>query len=289
MAEVVIIGPAALNQIVRLDALPEQRPHTLTARSHHLALGGTSAGKTLHLAWLGRSTLCVTMVGDDADAAAITRALAADRVEVLALTAPGPSEHHLNLMTERGERLSIYLDHAPARAVTPAERRRVHAELAQAKAVALDLSRVGLLLIDEVANSGAPVWVDVHDYDGRTEFHAPFVAAADVLLMNADGMADPVPFLRAQVKRGARTAVCTLGPDGAVGVAGDGTVVTVAAEPAVIVDTNGAGDAFMAGMMHASLGWSDSSAWSAEHLAEAMTAGAKQAVRALASSGVGPA
>ena len=53
MAEVVVIGPASLNQIVRLDALPEQRPHTVTARAHHRALGGTSAGKTLHLASLG--------------------------------------------------------------------------------------------------------------------------------------------------------------------------------------------------------------------------------------------
>ena len=289
MAEVVVIGPASLNQIVRLDALPEQRPHTVTARAHHRALGGTSAGKTLHLASLGTHTLCVAMVGDDADAEAITGALGADNVEIIALVAAGPSEHHLNLMTERGERLSIYLDHAPVRELSARERGRVRAELMSARAVALDLSHLGLQLIDEVRASELPVWVDLHDYDGRAEFHAPFVAIADVILMNADGIADPVPFLRAKVDAGADAAVCTLGALGAVGVAGDGSVVTVAAEPAVIVDTNGAGDAFMAGMMHSALARGEAGAWSADALRASMTAGAVQAVRALASSGVGPA
>lgn len=288
MPDVVVIGGASLNTIVLLDELPSPRPHTVTARTHRRVLGGTSAGKSLHLARRGRSTLCVTVVGRDDDAATILAALARDHLDVVALGADGPSEHHLNLMTDRGERVSIYLDHAPAATPSPSERHRIRGALRDAHAIALDLSDIGRAFAADAASSRAPVWVDLHDYDGRNPYHDPFLAVADVLMMNADGMADPVPFLRSRVAAGAHAAVCTLGAEGAIGIAGDGGVVTVPAQPAIIVDTNGAGDAFAAGMIDEVLTTGAAGPLTADELRRAMTAGAAQAVQALGTEGLAP-
>lgn len=284
---VVVIGPASLNLIVDVEALPDARPQTITAVAHRRSLGGTSAGKALHLAHRGLRTLCVTAVGPDADAEAIREALEAPMLDVLALVGEGPSEHHLNLMSPRGERLSIYLDHAPAVTVADGDRARVVAALEHADAIALDLSRLGLEFLDEVRAARAPVWVDLHNYNGVSSFHTPFIDAADVVLMNADGMPDPLPFLRAQVAGGALAAVCTLGPEGAMGVACDGTVVRVPAVRTEVLDTNGAGDAFTAGMIDVVVN-SGVSTIGPELLGRAMATGAQQAVTALLSPGVGP-
>ena len=288
MAEVVVIGPASLNEIVELDSLPEPRPHTVTANAHWRTLGGTSAGKALHLAALGRDTACVTVVGDDDDAARILADLAAGGVRVSPLTAHGPSEHHVNLMTRAGERLSIYVDHAPLVELGASQRAEIATLLADARAVALDLSALGVACVEAVRASRAEVWVDLHDYDGRNPFHDAFIPHADVLLMNGDGMDDPVAFLRARVAAGASAGICTLGADGAVGVASDGDLVTVDAVPVTVVDTNGAGDAFAAGMIASRLSAGNDRAWDAPTLRRAMEAGARQATAALSSRGLAP-
>jgi len=289
MTDDVVIGPTSLNHIVELDALPEPRSHMVTANDHWRTLGGTSAGKSLHLAALGRSTTCVTATGTDNDAAQIVAELAAAGVTVMPVRGDGPSEHHLNLMTRGGERLSIYLDHAPATPLTSGERASVTAALANARVVALDLSMLGRLLLEEVKGSGLPVWVDLHDFDGVNPFHEAFIPVASVVLMNGDGMDDPIGFLRGRVAAGAVGGVCTLGADGAVGVAADGELVRVSAVPVEVVDTNGAGDAFMAGMIDCVLAHRHSGPFGAAMLGAAMTAGARQATAALRSRGLGPA
>jgi sugar/nucleoside kinase (ribokinase family) len=289
VSEVVVIGAASLNVIVELDALPQPHPHTVTARQHWRTLGGTSAGKSLHLAALGRDTTCVTVVGSDADGTAIVEELTAAEVTVLALAADGPSEHHLNLMTRAGERLSIYLDSAPSIAVSRDERASVRAALADARAVALDLSALGAQLVDEVRASELPVWVDLHDYDGVNPFHEAFIEVADVVLMNGDGMEDPVAFLRSRVSAGAFAGVCTLGADGAAGIASDGEIVHVPAQAVEVVDTNGAGDAFAAGMIDSLLRLGAVGTIDGPTLRAAMAAGASQATTALRSRGLGPA
>ena len=80
---------------------------------------------------------------------------------------------------------------------------------------------------------------------------------------------------------GARLAVCTHGPGGASGLSADSGWVEVAALTVDrVVDTNGAGDAFFAGVVTALADDSD--------LGTAMEAGAAQAARAVASPGLAP-
>gem|GEM_PF-7021831 len=106
---VAVLGPAFWNHLVLLDALPQPVPHMEFALADHETLGGTSAGKALHLQDLGRRPVLHTVVGDDPVAALILGALTAADVDVRPVQVDGPSERHLNLMTGRGERLSIYL------------------------------------------------------------------------------------------------------------------------------------------------------------------------------------
>ncbi|GAA1854404.1 carbohydrate kinase family protein [Myceligenerans crystallogenes] len=279
----VVVGPASWNTLVRLDALPEPRPQTVFARDTVRTVGGTSAGKALHLADLDLDVTLVTAVGDDAEAERVLGALAraSERLEVLAHRAPGPSEQHLNLMTDDGERVSIYLA-TPSEPVRPDDA-RVAARLAAAENIVLDLSPSGLDLIPAARASGADLWTDLHDYDGEAAFHRPFADACSHIFLNDDGVDGPderASLMRTLVDRGATTVVCTLGAKGAIALTNHGWS-ECPAEPADVVDTNGAGDAFFAGFLAAHL--------TGATTPESLRAGARQATRALATHHLSPA
>ncbi|WP_217183316.1 carbohydrate kinase family protein [Streptomyces sp. AC495_CC817] len=249
-ASVFIAGPASWNTIVVLDRLPEPVPHMQFAEDTWETVGGTSAGKALALTGLGRSTLLYALTGDDDAGARVRDALTSAGVP----TRWGRStvtERHLNLMTREGGRVSLYL--ASPSATDGEDDAELRAIMARADAIVLDLAAEPLRLLPLARETGRPVWVDVHDYDGDADFHRPFIEAADAVFCNADRLADPVAFLRSVVSAGAGLAVCTLGAEGAVAVDAAGEVHRVPAIPVEVVDTNGAGDTFLAGVLDARL------------------------------------
>lgn len=269
---VFIAGPASWNSIVVLDRLPAPTPHMQFAEESWETVGGTSAGKALSLAALGTSAVLYALIGDDEPGRRISAALAAAEVEVR-WGASVQTERHLNLMTRAGERVSLYLS-------TPSEQTGAIADdvrtaMADAEIIVLDLAAEPLRLLPAARVSGRPLWVDVHDYDGEAEYHRPFLAAADAVFCNADKLSDPLDFLRSRITAGASFAVCTLGAEGAVAVDADGETYRVDAVPVDVVDTNGAGDAFFAGVLAARLAGSA--------LPKALSAGAVSAAKALGS------
>ncbi|MBW4716137.1 carbohydrate kinase family protein [Saccharothrix obliqua] len=274
MAKVFVAGPVSWNRLVRLAELPRPRPHTTFARGHRAAVGGTSAGKALNLARLGADVTLRTVLGDDAPGRAVADVLAAGGVHLIAERA-AVTEQHLNLMSDAGERVSIYLELPEL--PEPRHDDRALAALAEADAAVVDLSEPSRPLLAAARRMGVPVWCDVHDYDGTADYHRDFVSAADYLFLNDDGMsADRLTaFLADVTANGTRTAVATLGAQGAVAAVSGGTHRVAAVPVDDIVDVNGAGDAFFAGFLVAHLNGADVPA--------ALTAGAAQAARCLCS------
>ncbi|WP_062464040.1 carbohydrate kinase family protein [Demequina soli] len=288
--EVLVIGPTSDNLIVSLDALPRPEPHTTFARGSVQVMGGTSAGKALHLVDAGVATTLLTTRGDDAVGAELVAALGRCGVEVRAVLTDGPTERHLNLMSPRGERVSIYLQAAGAVAVEEMRRARATAReaLREARAVFLDLADLSRALIPEVTALAREVWVDVHDYDGEQAYHRPFLEAADVVVMNGDRIAGPSTYLRGLVAGGKTLAICTLGSRGAIAVGADGSFARVEAPKVEVVDPNGAGDAFAAGVLAHALHVGGAAQLTGDALWQALEAGAAQASRALSSRELSP-
>ncbi len=265
----VIVGPASWNRIVEVPELPAGRPQTLFAGASWTTLGGTSAGKALHLAQLGVEVLLHTVVGDDLEADQIRSALDDPHIRLVTDRVDGRSEQHLNLMAG-GDRVSIYLwmPSAPVGPL-PAE---VTTPLTRAQHVVLDLSDRAKSAIPAAAAGTATIWTDLHDYDGASEYHAPFLSAADVVFFSSDAIGDPRELMTRLINDGKRLVVCTLGARGAIAVDQGGWYGTQAI-PTRVVDTNGAGDGFFAGFLAATL--------SGSPVDQALHAGAAQAVNAL--------
>lgn len=250
MPAVVVNGPAAWNTVVRVPALPEPRPGMLAARSHRHTLGGTSAGKAVTLAALGVDVLLGTVLGDDEPAALVRASLDRPFLTVLArAAAKGRTEQHLNLQADDGSRVSIYLELPQPDGPAPAA---LVEALRQAPVAVLDLADHSRPLLETARSAGVPTWCDVHDDDGTNEYPRAFADAADVLLVSADRLAEPRAYLEARVGAGCRLAVCTSGASGALARDVDGWW-EVPAVPVQPVDTEGAGDAFLSGLLAAHL------------------------------------
>ena len=277
---VVVCGPASWNHLIVLDRLPEPVPHMQFALGDVRTLGGTSAGKALHLADLGVDVTLHTLVGDDDEGRLATAALARGGVR-LETHLSERTERHMNLMTAAGERVSLYL--ATPSAPSAAALQRMESAIAAADIAVIDLSEAGAALVERrlAGVAGASIWTDLHDYDGSSAFHEPFLRAADVVFMNDDATEDPWALMRSCLDRGPRLAVCTLGSRGAIALTADGERASVAARPVDVIDSNGAGDAFFAGFLAA---WLAGTAWD-----ECLDAASRQAVVALSSEHLHPA
>jgi sugar/nucleoside kinase (ribokinase family) len=276
VTRILVAGAVSWNRMVVLDALPQPTPHMEFAREWFDAVGGTSAGKSVHLHALGRDVVLDALVGADDAGDRIRAALARAGVRAR-LHDAARTEQHLNLMTPAGARLSVYLatPDEPDPAATSA------AVLDGVDLAVLDLAPRSSELIAAAQQRGIPIWTDLHDYDGASTFHEPFLEAAEVVFMNADRTDDAWALLARCLDAGPRLAVCTLGAEGAIALDSDGRRASVPAAPAEVVDTNGAGDAFFAGFLDAHLRSADA--------ATALEAGARQAVVALASRQLHPA
>lgn len=251
MTSVLVNGPASWNMLVELEALPEPRPHMQFALGHRWGLGGTSAGKALNLARLGVPTTLRTVLGSDPDAAGIGAALAHPLLSIIPDVVDGPSEHHLNLMSAAGERVSIHLDLTGLPPDLPVG---LLDALDRADIAVIDLAAWSLPVLSAARAAGCQIWCDIHDYDGLADNHRPFIDAADVLVVSADRLTDPDAFLAECVNNGTDLAVFTRGSQGARAYSrteGRWAVDAVTVEH--VVDTNGAGDAFVAGLLAAQL------------------------------------
>lgn len=245
-------------------------------RAYH-TLGGTSAGKALHLEGLGVHAVLHTQVADDPDGRRIVSALQGVGVEVFAHRSSA-TERHVNLLSEHGERVSLYVStpSTPTSAMVDSAMRAA----AAARIAVIDLGALGAQVLGRL-DGGVPVWTDLHDYDGKSAFHELFLRSAEAVFMNADAVADPWALLEMCVSRGPKLAVCTKGADGAIALTADGERAQVPAVPTRIDDTNGAGDAFFAGLLASHLAGAS--------LPDAMAAAARQAAVALSSPHLHPA
>ncbi|MCI4061973.1 PfkB family carbohydrate kinase [Micromonospora sp. R77] len=99
--------------------------------------------------------------------------------------------------------------------------------------------------------AGVTLSTDLHDWDGDNPYHRPFAEAADLVFVSGVRLGDRAAALAAGLAP--RTVLVTGGEAGAVLYAPDAPSLAVpaAVPPAPVRDTNGAGDAFVAGVVAA--------------------------------------
>ena len=224
---------------------------------------GAELNVSVHLARLGRSVTYVTRVGDDPFGEAILGVLDAEGIDGRVHVDPErPTGVYFRELTAAGPRRVYYyrsgsaaskLD--PADLPTLADYRVVHATGVTAALSPSCLAAVGraseasMFSLD--INFRPALWSAARCRDALL----PLAARASAVFLSDDDAAvlSPTDALAA----GAEAVIHMRGADGAVYLGRDGTRLETQATEVEAVDTVGAGDAFAAGYLHATLAGRD--------------------------------
>ncbi|MEU8105915.1 adenosine kinase [Nonomuraea muscovyensis] len=246
--DVLVLGGAGVDTTVYVPELPLPYADTYAVPPVIDRIGNTGAGVALGCAALGLSVAFADLIGDDPQGALIRQAMRG--VDCAWGRAEAGTRRSVLLVGPDGRRTSLF---DPK--VTPGE--RLAPELytgVRARHAHVSITDFGRHTYDDLA--GVPVSTDLHDWNGRDDYHKDFAYRSDLVFLSAAALAEPEATMRDIVERGrAETVVCTRGADGCLVLTRGGTVRAFPAAPlpGPVADSNGAGDAFVSGFLYGRL------------------------------------
>lgn len=259
---IIVVGSANEDYLVRVPRTA--RPgETVVATSLAKQPGGKGANQSVAAARLGADVHFVGAVGRDDDGASILRSLQLEGVSIDSVRIIDHQPTGLALITveEEGEN-SITVVSGANSTVTADRALEAVNRLASAAAIVVVQAELGVDVIDvtsrAVVERGARFVLNLAPFRSVS---SGALAAADPLVLNEteaeqllgsspDGVEGWLASL--DVLRGhARSVVVTLGEDGAVWAGPEGRGHREAAAAVDVVDTTGAGDAFVGGLAFA--------------------------------------
>lgn len=259
--DVFVIGGVGIDTIVRVPELPLPGRETIRVEPVESYIGHTGHGVALGCHSLGLRTGLADVIGDDDEGNRIRQAYQRLGLPLTYGIHPSGTRRAVNLVSPDGRRVSLYDGRHPAGMwVTPDlwrpgvdSARHVHVSI-------MDFARQAL---QDTAAAECTVSTDLHDWDGEAEYHWDFAQAADLVFLSTSGLTESVDVVAKRIfGRGrARAVVAMTGATGSHLVVRGEKPVHV---PAVqlpnrpVVDTNGAGDAYVSGFLAR---WLDGASW----------------------------
>ncbi|WP_319462441.1 carbohydrate kinase family protein [Micromonospora sp. RTP1Z1] len=253
MFDLLVIGGLGVDVRTRVPALPLPAADSLTVPPIDFRIGNTGAGVALAAHALGLRVALVDVLGTDPAGDVVRAALARTSVHAVLADAPAGTRRSVNLVDSGGRRMSLY-DPRPWAGpppFAPAELAALLADAAHVHVSIMDWARDALPTLRAGLGDGVVLSTDLHDWDGDNPYHRPFADAADLVFVSDVRLGDRAGKVAAALAP--RTVLVTGGEAGAALHTPDIPSVRVpaAAPPGPVVDTNGAGDAFAAGLIAA--------------------------------------
>jgi len=265
---VVVIGSVNIDHVVVADAFPSPG-ETILGRTAQVMLGGKGSNQAVAAALGGARTAMIARVGEDAEGERARDGLTAKGVDVSGVAAvPGGETGTAWITVAAGDNTIIVISGANHQ--WPGEGDPTDGTGSDA-AVMLAQLEVPLDVVRRAAAACRGRFL--LNAAPAAELPDELIARCDVLIVNEHEQAvvsgqadtdidptDPAAVRQAHAAlraRGAGAVVTTLGSAGAIVTDADGTTTAIAAIPATVVDTTGAGDAF-AGVLAARLAAGDS-------------------------------
>ncbi|MEV7180728.1 carbohydrate kinase family protein [Kitasatospora sp. NPDC093679] len=253
--DVLVVGGAGVDTIVRVDRLEIPAADSLGVPPVHDYAGHTGSGVALGCHRLGLRTSFLDFLGDDPQGELVRAAFRRAGLDFHHLVSPAGTPRGVNLVDADGLRFSFYDGRHPADLRLPAAFYLPFLE--RARHVHLSITNVNRDMHPDIERLGATSSTDLHAWDGENEHHRHYALRSDLVFLSAAGCPGRHEEVMRSVLDGgrARLVVATAGAAGSYLLErGSDTVRHVpAVDPGVpVVDSNGAGDAFVSGFL---AGW----------------------------------
>ncbi len=248
MKKIFNIGGASYNSIIHLDEFPEPIPKTIHHCEFKETVGNTGAGKAITLSKLGFYVAFHSMIGIDVYGKKIMEYLDRPNLNFIKDFDPTGTERHLNLMNKKGERISIFMN--PMSDNPEIDYTIFDEHIKSSDFVVVNISNYCRNVLPICKANRVEVWTDLHDYDGKNNYHQDFIDTSDYIFLSSDNLKNYKTFMEEMIQQGKKLVVCTHGKAGASALTQEGWVEVEAVTDYKIKDTNGAGDAFFSGFLY---------------------------------------
>jgi sugar/nucleoside kinase (ribokinase family) len=243
-------GGASWNAVITLDAFPGAIPQTIHECDFDETLGNTGAGKALNLARLGFETTLHALLGNDHYGDLVRKELDQPNLHFITDNDPQGTERHLNILNANGERISIFIN--PSFDEPNLDHFKMESLIEASDYAVINISNYCRHLLPICQKLGKEIWTDLHDYDGKNEYHQDFIEAADYIFLSSDNLPNYKEFMESMIVKGKQLVVCTHAKNGASALTVTGKWFDVPIVNAYqLVNANGAGDSFFSGFLYA--------------------------------------
>lgn len=251
--DVLVVGGAGVDTIVRVQELPVPFADSHVVPPIDMHVGHTGSGVALGCHRLGLATRFVDVIGDDHEGRLVLDRFTAEGLAFDHVLHESGTRRAVNLVDDLGRRMSFYDPRHPYDLKPDAALWREPLE--DARHVHASIMPWTVQALEDATAAGATTSTDLHDWDGHNPHHRPFAYAADVVFVSGsrlDGVEGDV--VADVLDRGRARLVVVM--DGAAGSrvhvreGGAFDVAAVQIEGRPVVDTNGAGDSYVAAFLH---------------------------------------
>lgn len=249
MKNIFIIGGASYNSVITLNQFPKAIPQTIHNCHFNETIGNTGAGKALTLAKLGFNTTFHSLIGDDSFGNKVRSYLEESNLNFISDIDSKGTERHLNIMNSRGERISIFMNSSSD--VPEIDYSKFEKDIVTSDYIIVNIANYCRNILPICKKLNKEVWTDLHDYDGKNEYHQDFIDASDYIFLSSDNLPDYKPFMKLQIENGKKLVVCTHAKGGATAHTNDGKwIETPVIDTYKMTNANGAGDSFFSGFLY---------------------------------------
>jgi sugar/nucleoside kinase (ribokinase family) len=248
MKKVFILGGTTFDHIVHLQQLPQPVAQTIHVAPFYEATGSTGSGKALHLTKLGVPNTLYSVLGNDVYGNKIIQYLKEQHVDLIYDFDAAGTERHFNIMDDEGNRISMFITQSSEQ--TNFNAAQIESLIKQCDMVVLNIIGYCKQFIPIIKKFNKPVWTDLHDYDGKNQYHQAFIEASQYIHLSSDNLPDYKPLMQQLINDEKEIVICTHAKQGATVLTKDGKWYEQEALTNFnLVDANGAGDGFFSGFL----------------------------------------
>ncbi|WP_326846784.1 carbohydrate kinase family protein [Streptomyces kaniharaensis] len=257
--DLLVVGGAGVDTVVRVDRLEIPPGDSQYVGPVHDYVGHTGNGVALGAHHLGLRTAFLDFLGDDPQGDLIRAAYRRHGLHFAHLVSPHGTPRGVNLVDAAGRRFSFFDGRHPADLRLPRAFYLPYAE--RSRHVHLSITGVNRDMYGDLHRLGRTTSTDLHDWDGRNPHHRDYAVNSDLVFLSVAGCRGRhEELMRTILAEGrAEVVVATAGAEGCHLLTRDDLDRGARAAhhlPAVdpgrpVVDSNGAGDAFVSGFLYA--------------------------------------